>query len=142
MFDIREEKFEVDDLKRQLVAPECGGFVCFEGWVRDHHQGRAVKGLRYTVYRELALKEGRRIIDEAHERWPDVKVCCVHRVGMLDIGDLAVWVGASSAHRNEAFEVCRFLIDEVKSRVPIWKEEFYADGTSEWMGCSGCASGK
>lgn len=135
MFEIREEDFSPEELKRTIWQPSLGGYVSFEGWVRDHHHGRSVKALKYTDYRALALKEGARILAEAREKWPETVVGCVHRVGMLDIGGLAVWVGASSPHREEAFEACRYVIDEVKSRVPIWKEEFYTDGTSEWVAC-------
>lgn len=145
MFEISDTPIDGDALRRKLSAPSHGGFVSFEGVVRNHHQDRSVTGLRYSDYRALALKEGGRILEEAREKWPDTQAVCVHRVGMLDIGGMAVWVGASSAHRDEAFAACRYVIDEVKSRVPIWKEEFYADGTNEWVVCGeshgGCDSG-
>ena len=79
-------------------------------------------------------------LDEAQARFGISAACCVHCLGTLEIGELAVWVGVSAAHRDEAFAACRFIIDEVKLRVPIWKKEHYADGDSGWVNCEGCAS--
>jgi len=124
------------DLVRDRAS---GGFASFEGWVRDHHEGRAVLELAYEAYPALALKEGRRILAEALERFPVRRVACVHRVGALGIGGLAVWVGVSSDHRHEAFEACEWIIDQVKHRVPVWKRETFADGTVEWVRCERCA---
>lgn len=118
-----------------------GGFVSFEGWVRDHHEGRAVLSLSYEAYPALARKEGERILAEALERFPVRRAACVHRVGDLGIGGLAVWVGVSSDHRREAFEACEWIIDQVKHRVPVWKKEFFADGSVEWVRCDRCAQG-
>lgn len=121
--------------------PSSGGFVSFEGWVRDHHEGRAVSSLSYEAYPALAVKEGERILAEALERFPVRRAACVHRVGDLGIGGLAVWVGVSSDHRHEAFEACEWIIDQVKHRVPVWKKEFFADGSVEWVRCDRCAQG-
>jgi molybdopterin synthase catalytic subunit len=128
-------------LARAFAEPACGALVSFEGWVRNHNDGRAVQRLEYEAYESLALKEGARIIAEARKRFAVSKAQCVHRLGPLQIGELAVWVGASAHHRDEAFAACRFLIDEVKQRVPIWKKEFYADGDSGWVNCVRCAGG-
>ena len=89
--------------------------------------------------RRLANKEGERIVKEAIERFGVLKAACVHRVGSLAIGDIAVWVGVSSKHRAEAFAACRYIIDEVKHRVPIWKKEHYVNGDSGWVNCERCA---
>src|SRR5690606_7532225 len=91
------------------------------------------EGLRYEAYVALAEAEGERIVLEALERFAALDACCVHRVGDLSIGELAVWVGVSAAHRDAAFDACRWIIDEVKSRVPIWKHERYADGRADWL---------
>ena len=120
-------------LRAGLTDPACGGFASFEGWVRDHNDGRAVQRLDYQAYAPLAQSEGERIIGEAREKFAIVEACCVHRAGALAIGDLAVWVGVSAAHRGAAFDACRYIIDEVKKRVPIWKNEHYADGESGWL---------
>ena len=84
---------------------------------------------------EAGIQEGDRIVAEAFARFPIAKACCVHRLGVLDIGDLAVWVGVTAAHRDAAFAACRYIIDEVKTRVPIWKKEHYAEGDSGWINC-------
>jgi molybdopterin synthase catalytic subunit len=126
--------------REALADPRCGGFVTFEGWVRNSNDDHDVLRLEYQAYEALALKEGERIIAEAMEKFPIANAECVHRVGQLEIGDLAVWVAVSSGHRDEAFKACRYIIDEVKHRVPIWKKEFYTDGDSGWVNCEACAT--
>lgn len=113
----------------------CGGIVTFEGRVRDHDQGRAVSGLDYEAYEELALVEGRRIVAEAAARFAPARVAAAHRHGSLVPGDVAVVVAAASPHRAEAFAACRWVIDEIKARLPVWKREHYVDGTSAWVDC-------
>lgn len=110
-----------------------GACVGFEGWVRNHNAGRAVKRLDYQAYGALAESEGEAILAEAVARFRVREARCIHRVGALAIGDLAVWVGVSADHRGAAFDACRWIIDEVKRRVPIWKNEHYADGESGWL---------
>jgi adenylyltransferase/sulfurtransferase len=123
-----------------LADPASGGYASFEGWVRDHNEGRRVERLEYEAFEALAIKEGERIVADAVARFGVSRAACVHRVGALGIGDLAVWVGVSSAHRGEAFAACRYIIDEVKHRVPIWKKEHYTDGDSGWVNCERCAA--
>jgi molybdopterin synthase catalytic subunit len=126
-FRLADAPFDVAPLRAALLSPRAGALASFEGWVRDHNDGRPVLGLRYEAYAALAECEGRAILDEARARFAIEAAACVHRVGALEIGELAVWVGASAAHRDAAFAACRWIIDEVKSRVPIWKQERYAD---------------
>jgi molybdopterin synthase catalytic subunit len=126
--------------RRELQDLGAGGYVSFEGWVRDHNEGQEVARLEYEAFQELAVKEGGRILAEALLRFPVKHAMCIHRVGSLDLGDMAVWVGVSSAHRGEAFDACRFIIDEVKQRVPIWKKEHYRSGDSGWVNCERCAA--
>ena len=109
-------------LRGRLTDVRCGGFWAFEGWVRDHNEGRAVRRLEYEAFEALAVTEGERIIAEACERFGVTRALCVHRVGDLDLGELAVWVGVSAGHRDEALKAARYIIDEVKHRVPIWKK--------------------
>lgn len=118
---------------RFLEASQCGACVSFEGWVRDHSGGLKVQHLEYEVFEELALKEGQRIVEEAVGRFRIEKVRCIHRVGSLRIGDIAVWIGVSGGHREETFAACRYVIDEVKLRVPIWKKEYDTAGKAEWV---------
>jgi molybdopterin/thiamine biosynthesis adenylyltransferase/molybdopterin synthase catalytic subunit/rhodanese-related sulfurtransferase len=127
-------------LARTLADPAAGGFASFEGWVRNHNEGVAVTALEYEAFEALALKEGERIIAQAQARFPITRAACVHRLGALRIGELAVWVGVSAPHRDEAFRACRFIIDEVKHRVPIWKKEHYVNGDSGWVNCERCAT--
>ena len=115
-----------------VQSPERGGISCFVGTVRNHHGGREVLRLDYSAYAPMAEAECARIVAEAESRWP-VTVALRHRVGQLDVGDAAVAVAAASAHRDEAFLACRYVIEEVKRRVPIWKREVFADGTVEWV---------
>jgi molybdopterin synthase catalytic subunit len=126
--------------RSELLDPSAGGFVTFEGWVRDFNEGREVTHLEYEAFQELALKEGARIVEEAHERFPIKHALCLHRVGSLDLTDMAVWVGVSAVHRGEAFDACRYIIDAVKHRVPIWKKEHYRNGDSGWVNCEHCAA--
>jgi sulfur-carrier protein adenylyltransferase/sulfurtransferase len=126
-------------LQREMRDESCGGFASFEGWVRNHNEGHAVTRLEYEAFAELAEKEGARIVDEARAKYGVTRAACVHRVGSLALGDVAVWVGVSAAHRDEAFRACRFIIDEVKHRVPIWKKEHYVNGDSGWVNCERCA---
>jgi molybdopterin synthase catalytic subunit len=96
--------------------------------------------LEYEAFQELAVKEGERIVADALRRFPVKHALCIHRIGTLALSDMAVWVGVSSAHRREAFDACRFIIDEVKHRVPIWKKEHYRSGDSGWVNCERCAA--
>jgi len=132
-FRLSDKPVDVASLRAELLDARVGGYASFEGWVRDHHGGRAVTGLRYEAYAALAEQEGERILDEAREKFAILDVRCVHRTGDLAIGELAVWVGVAAAHRDAAFGACRFVIDEVKARVPIWKHERYADGDAGWL---------
>ena len=120
-------------LQARLRDPRAGACASFEGWVRDHNDGRGVEALRYEAYVDLAEREGEAILGEALARFDIVEATCVHRIGTLAIGDMAVWVGASAAHRGAAFEACRWIIDEVKAQVPIWKHERYAEGDAGWL---------
>jgi molybdopterin synthase catalytic subunit len=132
-FALRDTPIDSRALADSLAHASAGACVTFEGWVRNQNAGRAVLRLDYQAYASLAQGEGERILVEARQRFALVDAACVHRVGALAIGDLAVWVGASAAHRDAAFAACRYIIDEVKQRVPIWKNEHYADGESGWL---------
>ena len=139
-FSFSTTAFDVEAEKRSLADPASGGYASFEGWVRNHNEGLPVTRLEYEAFIELAVREGERIVAEACARFGIEHARCVHRIGSLGIGDLAVWVGASARHRDEAFRACRYIIDEVKHRVPIWKKEHYVNGDSGWVNCERCAS--
>lgn len=132
-FSLSDRAFDVAPLRAALSSDAAGACASFEGRVRHHNEGRRVHGLRYEAYAALAEAEGERILAEALAGFAIVDARCVHRTGDLGIGELAVWVGVSAAHRDAAFAACRWIIDEVKSRVPIWKHERYADGDTDWL---------
>jgi molybdopterin synthase catalytic subunit len=113
-----------------------GACATFEGRVRDHNDGRAVERLDYEAFAPLAEKEGARIVGEAREKFQVIGAVCVHRTGSLALGDISVWIAVTAAHRAAAFDACRYIIDEIKGRLPIWKKEHYADGASEWINCA------
>lgn len=136
MFSISSHPLDPIALKARLVNAQAGACVTFEGWVRNTNEGQPVNALEYEAYPELAEKEGRRILDEARAKFALLEAVAVHRTGSLAIGDMAVWVGVTSAHRDAAFAACRYIIDETKARVPIWKKEHYTTGASDWINCA------
>lgn len=123
---------DVASLARRVESPDRGGLVSFVGLVRNHHAGRAVTRLEYSAYEPMAEAECRRIVSEAEARWP-VRIALEHRLGTLEIGETAVAVVAAGAHRGHAFDACRYVIDAIKGRVPVWKREYYADGSVAWV---------
>lgn len=135
LFQIVTDSIDILALRTELEHLSAGANVSFEGWVRDHNEGRSVAALDYEAYPPVAEKEGQLILTEAVQRFELLAARCQHRSGQLALGDCAVWVGVSSAHRGAAFDACRYIIDEVKSRVPIWKKEHYVDGESGWINC-------
>ena len=132
-FEISEQSIDVPSQRESLLGTDAGAYASFEGWVRDRNEGREVLALTYESYRALAQSEGAAILAEAGNRFNIRQAACVHRIGRLQLGEMAVWVGVSAAHRGPAFDACRWIIDEVKSRVPIWKREHYARGGEAWL---------
>jgi molybdopterin synthase catalytic subunit len=132
---IRDAELSVDEVRAAVADPAAGGIVLFLGAVRDNDEDRGVTGLGYSAH-PSAEAELRRVTEEIVAKYSDdvIGVAAVHRVGDLDIGDLAVVVGVSCGHRAEAFEACHALIDELKASVPVWKHQRFTDGSSEWVG--------
>ncbi len=135
-FELVESVIVPDDLARGLLDDRAGASVTFEGWVRNHNEGQDVDALEYEAHAATGTAEGQKILAEAMERFDIMAAFCQHRVGLLQIGDCAVWVGVSAAHRAAAFDACRYIIDETKQRVPIWKKEHYSHGQSDWVNCA------
>jgi molybdopterin synthase catalytic subunit len=130
---LTSDTINLGPLLDSVQSPARGGIASFLGTVRDHHAGRTVLRLDYSAYVPMAEAEIARIVAEAESRW-DVGVAVQHRLGQLEVGDVAVAIAVASAHRDEAFVACRYVIEELKQRVPIWKKEYFADGTVDWVG--------
>ena len=139
-FSVSDTPIDVSAARKSVTDKHCGGLVVFEGWIRDHNEGQEVERLEYEVYRPVAQKEGVKIVDEALARFSISHAMCIHREGLLELGECAVIVCVSSAHRGAAFDACRYIIDEAKTRLPIWKKEHYVTGVSEWVNCEQCAA--
>ena len=139
-FSISDTVIDVSAARKAVADKHCGALTGFEGWIRDHNEGQKVERLEYEVYRPVAEKEGARIIDEALARFSITHALCIHREGLLELGDCAVIVCVTAAHRGPAFDACRYIIDQTKTRLPIWKKEHYETGISEWVNCEQCAA--
>jgi len=135
MFKINKTKINPQALEEQLTNGAAGALATFSGWVRNHNEGQSVLTLEYEAYESLAEQEAAKIIAEAKNRFAIIEAICEHRVGVLAIGDMAVFVAVTAAHRGAAFDACRFIIDEIKLRLPIWKKETYLTGESGWVNC-------
>jgi len=123
-------------LAAAVSSPKHGGLAAFVGVVRSVHAGRRVKGIEYDCFIPLAERELARILSQAEKKWP-ARVEAAHRIGALRVGEASVAVAAGSMHRAEAFEACRWVIDEIKTRLPVWKKEKYVKGEGRWLpGCS------
>ena len=125
---LHEESLDVREVEARVTGDDAGGVVTFVGAVRDHSRGHEIRHLEYEAYPAMAEREMEKIVDEAARRWPGARVAVAHRVGQLEIGDLAVVIAAAAPHRGEAFEACRFTIDTLKQTVPIWKKEVTTSG--------------
>ena len=132
LISITREPLDRDALVAAVSHPSAGGIVVFEGVVRDHARGKQVRYLEYDVYPEMAALQIRAIVDEAGQRWGVERVAVAHRIGRLEIGEASVIIVVASPHRSEAFEACRFIIDTLKTTVPIWKKEVATNG-EEWV---------
>jgi molybdopterin synthase catalytic subunit len=131
--EIRETPLSVDEVLRSVSDPRAGGTCLFVGTVRDHDGGKDVEQLDYSAHPQAA-QTATALAERLAAEGRTIRIAVVHRVGRLEIGDLAVVVGVSAAHRGEAFDVCRRLIDELKATVPIWKHQRFSDGNDEWVG--------
>jgi molybdopterin synthase catalytic subunit len=131
---IRDTDLSVDEVRSAIADPAAGGEVLFIGTVRDNDADHGVTGLSYSAH-PSAEAELRRVAEAIVAKYPEaIGVAAVHRVGDLAVGDLAVVVGVSCAHRGEAFHACHALIDELKASVPVWKHQRFTNGTDEWVG--------
>jgi molybdopterin synthase catalytic subunit len=132
MIQIVHTSINIPEVIASVTDERAGGIDVFIGTTRNNANGKNVLWLEYESYEPMALKLMQQIVDETNERWSVVKTSVVHRIGRVDIGEASVVIAVSSAHRKEAFEGCRYLIDRLKQIVPIWKKEFFEDG-SVWV---------
>lgn len=123
----------IQDAYDFVSDPAHGAVDVFVGAVRNHHEGQNVQGINYDVHEELAVKTFQDICEEAQQRWEGIKTYVSHYKGQLDIGGISIVIAVSSAHRAESFDGCRYIIEEIKKRSPVWKQEHYDDGPSEWL---------
>lgn len=135
-FRLTDRPIDPSALLAGLADTRAGACATFEGRVRDQNDGRAVGSLDYEAFAPLAEKEGGRIVGEAREKFHVIGALCVHRTGSVALGDISVWIAVTAEHRGAAFDACRYIIDEIKARLPIWKKEHYAGGASEWINCA------
>jgi molybdopterin synthase catalytic subunit len=133
MVHLTTDPIDYHALTEQVRRPGCGGVVLFLGTVRDLTDGRVTAALDYEAYPGMAEKKLAEVEAETRARWPVGEMALVHRLGHLDVGDVSVAVAVSCPHRAEAFEACRYAIDRLKQVVPIWKKEYWSDGTTEWV---------
>ena len=126
---------EIDpaSLINEVGSPQYGAISLFIGTVREVNDGRSVTAIEYSVYKSMADAELERILDEAEERFGVSALVVEHRIGLLGLGDVSVAIAAAHAHRAPALDCTRYVIEEIKKRVPIWKKEHYVDGTREWV---------
>ena len=129
---IQKEEIDITALISQLGTEGDGAVVAFTGRARNMSRGKSVDHLEYEIYNSMALKELQRIVDEAAEKWALNNCVVIHRYGSVAVGETSIFIGISSPHRDESYESSRYIIDEIKKRVPVWKKEFYRDGSS-WI---------
>jgi len=133
MIRLTREPIDFTSLTERVRSNQTGAVVLFLGTVRELTAGRRTIALDYDAYPEMARRKMAELVEQARQRWPIVNVEVVHRLGHLELGDVSVAVAVSTPHRHQAFEAAKFLIDELKVVVPIWKKENWADGQTEWV---------
>lgn len=129
MMHLTRHPLDVNELLAQVQGPERGGTCVFLGTVRNDDR---VTAIDYSAYEQMANEEIDRILSEAQAQWPAARVQLRHRLGEIPAGEASIAIAAAAPHRDQAFTACRFVIEEVKKRLPIWKKELYADGTARW----------
>lgn len=130
---VNAEPIDLGALVAAVTHAGAGAVASFVGAVRDTNEGAAVTGIEYEAYAPMADRELRTILAECAERWPGVRAAARHRVGYLAVGEVSVAVAVASPHRGPAFDACRYVVEQLKRRVPVWKREHYADGRRAWV---------
>jgi len=130
MMHLTRHPLEIDALLAEVQSPERGGTCVFLGTVRNDAN---VTAIDYSAYDDMALAEIQRILSDAETRWPEARVMLQHRLGLIPVGEASIAIAAAAPHRDAAFAACRYVIEEVKKRLPIWKKELHGDGSAEWV---------
>lgn len=130
---LTDQPLDADRLIAEVSSNGCGGTSLFLGTVRNSPEDGDIEGIEYSAYPEMAEAEFDRIITECRDRWPMARVALRHRLGYIPAGEASIGIATSSPHRVEAFDACRYVIEETKKRVPIWKKERFAAGTTRWV---------
>lgn len=133
MILLTNDPIDTTAVTQAVCSPQAGAVVLFLGTVREMTHGRQTIALDYEAFPEMAKAKMSELIDEASRFWPIIDAAIVHRLGHLELGDTSVAIAVSTPHRQQAFEAGKYLIDRLKEVVPIWKKEYWADGTSEWV---------
>ena len=134
MFILKETPIDIAQARNSHTDANNGALTSFEGLVRsDKNEGKIVNALMYTADAPACNAEGEKIIKEALSLFPVTHAVCIQRIGKVNVGETAVWIGVWASHRDEAFKACRYIIEEIKKRLLIWKKEYYADGSSAWI---------
>ena len=134
---LTRDPLSVERLLAEVSAPERGGTCVFLGTVRNGPKEQGVTAIEYSAYEAMVEAEFGRLLADAGQRWPDTRISVRHRLGVIPSGDASIAIAAAAPHRAEAFEACRFVIEEVKRRIPVWKKELRVDGTETWVDPSG-----
>jgi molybdopterin synthase catalytic subunit len=139
---LTRDRLSVDALLAQVMSAACGGTCLFLGTVRDGPEEGGVRAIEYSAYEEMVEAEFGRLLNDARGRWPQARISVRHRLGEIPAGEASVAIAVAAPHRAEAFEACRFVIEEVKRRVPVWKKELHVDGTAVWVDPDGHPTAK
>jgi molybdopterin synthase catalytic subunit len=142
MMYLTRDALAVDRLVAEVAAPTCGGTCIFLGTVRNGPDEQGVTAIEYSAYEEMVEAELGRLLADARGRWPETRIAVRHRLGTIPVGDASIAIAAAAPHRAQAFEACRYVIEEVKRRVPVWKKELRVDGTEVWVDPSGRPTAK
>ncbi len=134
LIKVTDKPINLNEAREFVAHPSCGAAVTFEGNIRSSNEGKEVRGLEYEIHESFLRAEVERIIEELKARWEIREIALIQRIGKLDVGETGIVIAASSAHRNAAFEACRYLIEEFKKRAPVWKKEYYLD-RADWVFC-------
>jgi molybdopterin synthase catalytic subunit len=137
MSHLTRQPLALDSLLAEISSPAYGGTCVFLGTVRSGPEERGVTAIEYSAYEEMVEAEFSRLLADAQTRWPDARIAVRHRVGTIPVGEASIAIAVAAPHRAQAFDACRFVIEEVKRRIPVWKKELRVDGTEVWVDPSG-----